>query len=46
MPEQTGHALLICADVSRAKDILGYEPAIHLEDGIRRYVDWVRESWA
>jgi UDP-glucuronate 4-epimerase len=46
MPEQPGDVPRTYADVSKARDILGYEPAIRLEDGIRRYVDWVREGCA
>ncbi len=28
------------ADISRARQLLGYHPAISLEDGLRRTVDW------
>jgi UDP-glucuronate 4-epimerase len=31
------------ADVSRARDELGWEPRIALRDGLRTVVDWVRE---
>jgi len=31
-------------DVSRAKDMLGFEAKISLEDGIRETVDWYREN--
>jgi UDP-glucose 4-epimerase len=30
------------ADISRAKELLGYEPLVSFEDGLRRTVDWYR----
>jgi nucleoside-diphosphate-sugar epimerase len=30
------------ADISKAKAILGYEPIVELEEGLRRTVDWYR----
>jgi UDP-glucose 4-epimerase len=30
-------------DISAARDVLGWWPATSFEDGVRRYVDWVRE---
>jgi nucleoside-diphosphate-sugar epimerase len=32
------------ADVSRARAAFGYEPQVSLDDGVRRWVRWVRES--
>ena len=36
------------ADISRARDLLGWEPRVSIEEGIRRTVDWYRENraWA
>jgi UDP-glucuronate 4-epimerase len=31
------------ADVSRARDTFGYEPRVRLDEGVRRWVRWVRE---
>lgn len=31
-----------CADISKAKKILGYEPKIPFEEGIVRFVEWFR----
>jgi UDP-glucose 4-epimerase len=31
------------ADITKARELLGFAPAIAIEDGIRRYVDWFRE---
>ncbi len=30
------------ADISRARDVMGYRPRIHLIDGLRETVDWYR----
>ncbi|MFH1836949.1 MAG: SDR family oxidoreductase [Candidatus Omnitrophota bacterium] len=32
------------ADISRMKDILGLQPSVSLEDGLRRAVEWFRNS--
>lgn len=32
------------ADISRARDLLGYEPRVSLQDGIPELLDWVREQ--
>jgi nucleoside-diphosphate-sugar epimerase len=34
----------LVADISRARQELGYEPRIDLEEGLRRYVDWLRSA--
>lgn len=31
----------LCADISKARRLVGYEPSVSFEDGIRRTVDWV-----
>ena len=40
--EQPGDVRQTCADVSRARRILGYEPRVGIQEGIRRFVDWYR----
>jgi len=32
------------ADISKARRLLGFEPAVSLEDGLRRTVEWYRTS--
>jgi dTDP-L-rhamnose 4-epimerase len=34
------------ADISRARDLLGYEPKVTLEEGIPQLLNWVREQTA
>ncbi|THE65434.1 SDR family oxidoreductase [Salinadaptatus halalkaliphilus] len=32
------------SDVSKANELLGYEPSISIEDGAKRFVEWYREN--
>ncbi len=43
LPEQTGDPQSTCADISRARALLGYEPSIAVADGVRLYTQWYRE---
>ncbi|MCA9427358.1 MAG: GDP-mannose 4,6-dehydratase, partial [Candidatus Omnitrophica bacterium] len=43
-PTQPGDVPLTLADISRARDELGYEPKISVPEGIQRFVDWYRSS--
>jgi UDP-glucose 4-epimerase len=36
----------LVADISRARAELGYEPRIPLKEGLRQYVDWLRDARA
>ncbi len=38
-PERAGEVRRSCLDVSRARDALGWEPQVQLEDGLRRILD-------
>ena len=40
LPEQPGDMPLTCADISKARKLLGYKPTTKLEDGLPRFVDW------
>jgi UDP-glucuronate 4-epimerase len=42
-PMQPGDVLVTCADVSKARERLGYAPSTPVATGIARYVQWVRE---
>jgi nucleoside-diphosphate-sugar epimerase len=32
------------ADITRAREFLGYEPQIGLEEGLRHTIDWWKQS--
>ena len=40
LPEQPGDVPLTCADVSKARRLLGYRPATPIAEGIPRFVEW------
>ena len=44
LPEQPGDVPLTCADISKAKKLLGYKPKTKLGDGLPRFVDWFLKS--
>jgi UDP-glucuronate 4-epimerase len=44
LPMQPGDVERTYADVSRARELLGYEPSVEFRDGIREFVRWFRES--
>lgn len=41
-PERAGDVKHSLADLSLAREQLGYEPAVNFEEGLRRTVDWYR----
>jgi UDP-glucuronate 4-epimerase len=45
-PDQPGDVPITFADVSKATRDLAYSPAVPIEDGIRRFVDWYRTQGA
>src|SRR6266496_2916280 len=44
LPEQPGDMPLTCADISKARKLLGYNPTTRLRDGLPRFVDWFLHS--
>jgi UDP-glucuronate 4-epimerase len=44
LPAQPGDVERTCADVTRARELLGYAPTTRIEDGIPRFVQWFRGS--
>lgn len=42
-PPQPGDVPLTCADISKARERLGYRPGTLIADGIPRFVRWFRE---
>ena len=43
VPERPGDQLRTCADVAKARRVLGYEPVVDAKDGLARAVAWYRE---
>jgi UDP-glucose 4-epimerase len=39
-----GDVLRLYADMSQARSLLGYEPQVRLEDGLRLLLDWYRSQ--
>jgi UDP-glucuronate 4-epimerase len=42
LPEQPGDVPLTCADISKARRLLGYNPTTRLRDGLPKFVEWFR----
>ena len=40
MPSQPGDVPITYADTTHARDLLGYQPQVAIEDGLARFVDW------
>jgi UDP-glucuronate 4-epimerase len=44
MPEQPGDMPLTCADISKARKLLGYNPTTRFSHGLPRFVEWFLRS--
>jgi len=44
LPPQPGDVPQTFADITKARRILGYDPKTQIEDGIRRFTEWFRQS--
>lgn len=44
LPEQPGDMPLTCADISKARKLLGYNPSTRLSDGLPKFIDWFLKS--
>jgi nucleoside-diphosphate-sugar epimerase len=44
-PARTGDILHSQADISLARKVLGYEPRVHFEEGLRRTWDWYKSAY-
>ena len=42
LPDQPGDVPMTYADTSKVQELLGYRPETSIEDGIARFVDWLR----
>jgi len=43
-PDQPGDLRITFADITRARERLGYAPKVEFEEGIRRFVEWRRQA--
>ncbi|UCC66853.1 MAG: GDP-mannose 4,6-dehydratase [Deltaproteobacteria bacterium] len=43
LPEQPGDAPITYADISKARRLLGYDPQVGVEEGIKLFVRWFQE---
>jgi UDP-glucuronate 4-epimerase len=46
LPDQPGDVPITYADVSRAQEVLGWQPTVSIEEGISRFVSWFRSERA
>ena len=44
LPDQPGDVPLTCADISKARALLGYRPATPIAEGIPRFVEWFLQT--
>ena len=44
MPEQPGDMPLTCADISKARKLLRYNPTTRFSDGLPRFIEWFLRS--
>ena len=44
LPEQPGDMPLTCADISKARRLLGYSPATRWSEGLPKFVEWFLKS--
>jgi nucleoside-diphosphate-sugar epimerase len=46
LPTQPGDVKRTYADISKADDLLGYTPDTPIDEGLRKFADWVKEYYA
>jgi UDP-glucuronate 4-epimerase len=44
LPDQPGDVRTTFADVTKARERLGYRPRVSFPEGVRRFVAWCRET--
>lgn len=45
MPIQPGDVPESLADISHAKEILGYEPKVNIKEGVKKFISWYKEYY-
>lgn len=46
LPMQEGDVKETFADISKARELLGYEPKTNVEEGVKHFVEWYRNFYA
>jgi UDP-glucuronate 4-epimerase len=44
LPEQPGDMPLTCANIDKARALLGYHPKVKISEGIPKFIDWYLEQ--
>ena len=44
VPAPASEPIVTYADVSKARRLLGYEPKVNVEQGLKHFVDWLRRE--
>ncbi|MBX3364970.1 MAG: SDR family oxidoreductase [Phycisphaeraceae bacterium] len=44
-PPRAGDVRHSCADIARAREVLGYEPIVGLDEGLGRLLAWAKSAW-
>lgn len=44
LPMQPGDVKITYADITKARELIGYQPKVSFEEGIRRFVDWYQKN--
>jgi UDP-glucuronate 4-epimerase len=44
LPDQPGDVPLTSADISKGREKIGYDPSVAMEEGLTRFVSWMREG--
>ena len=45
MDMQPGDVKVTMADISKAKKLLGYDPKVNVEEGVKHFIDWYKEYY-
>jgi UDP-glucuronate 4-epimerase len=44
-PAAPGDVQRTCADITKARRVLGYNPSVSIEEGVRRFVTWYNATY-
>ncbi len=44
IPRPTDDPMVRQPDITLAREVLGWEPKVHVRDGLKRTIDWFREN--